>query len=133
MASIGCLGEIPFIVSAKAIQTIQNATWSGSARYGIHARHLGDALTEFTGRDPDAFSFDMQLSAYLGIDPMDAIVKLWTYERTGRAVPLTIGDKAFGKYRWNVTKHKIKLETYDKSGNLTVATVSVELQEYVKG
>jgi len=133
MANIGCLGEIPFMVSSRTIQTIQNATWSGSARYGIHDRHLGDALTEYTGRDPDGFTFDMQLSAYLGVDPMDAIVKLWGYLRNGTAVPLTIGDKAYGKYRWNVTKIKIKMENHDRRGNLTSADVSVELQEYVKG
>lgn len=132
MAQIGCLGDIPFIVSSDAIQTIDNAVWSGSARYGEHQRHLTNALTEFTGIDPDAFSFDITLSAYLGVNPMTAIVKLWQYERNGTAVPLTIGNKGYGKYRWTVKKHKINMQTYDGLGNLTGAAVSVDLLEYLK-
>lgn len=132
MAQIGCLGEIPFIVSSDMVQTIDNAVWSGSARYGEHQRHLTNALTEFTGIDPDTFSFDIMLSTYLGVDPMNAIVKLLQYERKGLSVPLTIGDKGYGKYRWTVKKHKIKMENYDRDGNLTGATVSVDLLEYLK-
>ena len=132
MAQIGCLGDIPFIVSAEAVQTINNAIWSGSARYGEHQRHLTNALTEFTGLDPDKFSFDFTLSAYLGVNPMDAIVQLWQYERKSTSVPLTIGDKGYGKYRWTVQKHTIKMELFDGDGNLTGATVSVDLLEYLK-
>ena len=132
MAQIGCLGEIPFLVSSEAVQTISNAVWSGSARYGEHQRHLTNALTEFTGIDPDTFSFDMMLSAYLGVNPMDAINTLWRYERQGIAVQLTIGSKGYGKYRWTVKKHKIKMNYYDGSGDLTAATVSVDLLEYLK-
>lgn len=132
MAKIGCLGDIPFIVSADTVQTIQNAVWSGSARYSEHQRHLSNALTEFTGLDPDKFSFDIVLSAYLGVDPMTAINQLWQYEREGKTVPLVIGDKGYGKYRWTVKSHKIKIQTYDRSGNLLAATVSVDLLEYLK-
>lgn len=132
MAQIGCLGDIPFIVSADMVQTIENAVWSGSARYGEHQRHLTNALTEFTGLDPDAFSFDLTLSAYLGIDPMTAIVQLWQYERKGTSVPLVIGSKGYGKYRWTVQKHKIKMQTYDGTGSVTSAIVSVDLLEYLK-
>lgn len=129
---VGCLGDIPFFVSAEAVQTINNAKWSGSARYGEHQCHLTNALTEFTGLDPDTFSFDFTLSAYLGVNPMDAIVQLWQYERNGTSVPLTIGDKGYGKYRWTVKKHKIKMELFDGDGTLTGATVSVDLLEYLK-
>ena len=132
MALIGCLGAIPFMVSSTLIQTIDNAVWSGSARYGEHKRHLTHALTEFTGLDADTFSFDMTLSVSLGISPMTAIVQLWQYERDAITAPLVIGDKAYGKYRWTVKKHKIKMEQYDGHGNLILATVSVELLEYLK-
>lgn len=132
MPNIGCLGEIPFTVSDKVVQTLDNAVWGGSARYAKHEVHLRNALTEFTGLDPDTFSFDMTLSAYLGVDPMAAIVKLWNYERTGTAVPLVIGERGYGKYRWTVEQHKIKIQTYDGRGNVTSATVSVNLLEYLK-
>lgn len=132
MATIGCLGEIPFKASSTAVQTIKNATWSGSARYSTHARHLTNSLTEFTGVEPDAFDFDMELSVFLGVDPMDAINMLWQYERTGKAAALVLGEKAYGKYRWNVIDHKIKMEHYDGAGNLLSASVNVKLQEYLR-
>jgi len=132
MAQIGCLGDIVFSVSAKTVRTIDNVQWSGSARYGEHQRHLTDTLTEFTGLDPDTISFDMVLSVYLGVEPQAELVKIWQYERTGKAVPLVIGDKTYGKYRWTIKSHRIRMQHYDKYGNLTGATVSVNLLEYLR-
>jgi len=132
MAQVGCLGDIIFQVSSNTIKTVNNAQWSGSARYSEHQRHLTNSLTEFTGIDPDKFTFDIELSMYLGVDPMDELSKIWNYERTGKAVPLVIGEKSYGKYRWAIKSHKIKLKTHDKNGNLTSAVVSIELLEYLK-
>lgn len=131
MAQIGCLGDIIFTVSSEQVETINSMIWSGSARYGTHKRHVSNALTEFTGLDPDTISFDITLSIYLGVDPMGELVKIWTYERAGTTLPLVIGEKSYGKYRWCIENHKIKMETYDKAGNLTGATVSVNLLEYL--
>ncbi len=132
MGMIGCLGEMVFTVSEKTILTLDNMTWSGSARYATHQRHLTNALTEFTGIDPDKISFEMVLSASLGIDPLQEVVKLWGYERSGQAVFLVIGEKGYGKYRWNVISHEEKMVAYDQKGNVTAATVSVNLQEYIR-
>lgn len=129
---VGCLGDIIFEVSSETVETIDNAVWSGSARYSEHKRHGTDALTEFTGRDSDKFSFDITLSAYLGINPMVEIVKIWEYERNGKAVPLVIGNKGYGKYRWNIVSHKTKLQLYDNEGDVTSAVVTVSLQEYLR-
>lgn len=132
MAQIGLLGDIVFSVSSETIRTIDKAIWSGSVRYGEHQRHLKNALTEFTGIDPDEFSFEMVLSAYFGVDPMADLVKIWNYERKGTSLPLVLGTKGYGKYRWVIKSHKIKMQTYDKAGNLTGATVSVDLIEYLR-
>jgi phage protein U len=128
---IGCLGDIVFEVSSKTIETFDKMQWSGSARYSEHQRHLTHALTEFTGLNPDTITFEMVLSVYLGVEPMGELTKLWNYERSGKAVPLVIGERAYGKYRWVVKSHKTKMQTYDKRGNLTGATVSVDLLEYL--
>lgn len=129
---IGCLGDIAFKVSSDMIRTITNMTWSGSANYSTHSRHLTDSLTEFTGVDPDEISGDIVLSAYLGVDPMADLVKIWDYERKGQALPLVIGSKAYGKYRWVIKNHKVKMQTFDGSGDLLSATVSISLLEYTK-
>lgn len=137
MAVIGYLGKdaddgIQFVVSREVFRTPNNMMWTGSARYATHERHATHALTEFTGLNPDNFTFDMLLTAELGVDPMEELVKIWTYERDGEAVGLVIGGHAYGKYRWNIKKHETKMEHTDASGNLYVVEVSVELLEYLK-
>lgn len=132
MSVVGCLGDIPFVVSADMVQTIDNAVWSGSAKYAMHQRHITHALTEFVGLNSDKFSFDMTVSAYLGVNPMDAIVKLWEYERAHTPVSLVIGEKGYGKYRWCVTDHKVSMKAFDRTGAPLVADVSVSLIEYLR-
>ncbi len=131
MPQVGCLGDIAFFVSSELVETYTNAKWSGSARYSTHERHLTNALTEFCGIDPDEFTFDIVLSTDLGADPTTELVKIWTYERNGTALPLILGDKAYGKYRWCIKSHEITLDRTDARGNLTWATVSISLLEYL--
>lgn len=128
---IGKLGDIPFEVSDDTVQTVNNMTWSGSVRFATHQRHAYHAKTEFTGIDPDKIQFDIVLSAYLGVNPQTALNKIWVYERNGEALPLAIGHKGFGKFRWTITKHTIKLKRFDGEGDLTHCVVSVSLQEYI--
>lgn len=132
MAVIGCLGDIVFTVSEATVRTLDNMTWSGSAQYTTHNRHLTHALTEFTGLGPDAITFDITFSLDLGTDPMDEMVKLWKVERNGVAVPLTIGTHCYGKYRWNIINHKMKVQASFRNGDIHTATVSVSLQEYLR-
>ena len=136
MAVVGYLGKdardgIVFEVSDAVLLTLENFKWSGSARYSVHNRHNYHALTEYTGMDPDKITFDMQLLIEHGVKPMDAIVKLWVYEREGIALALTIGTQCYGKYRWNVVSHEMTAKYTDRRGDIAGATVSVTLQEYL--
>ena len=130
MAIIGCLGSIPFFLSADTVRTLDNLQWSGSARYAVHQRHLDHALTEFVGIDPEKITFSMALSTELGVDPIAEIRRLRSYKNRGTAVPFTIGLTAYGSYRWTVVSYSAKMKAYDRAGNVTYATVSVTLQEY---
>ncbi len=132
MAQVGALGDIVFQVSADTIKTINNVVWSGSARYAEHKRHLGDTVAEFTGLEADTISFDIVLSLYLGVDPMVDIDKIWAYERAGTHLPLVLGDRSIGKFKWVIKSHKVQLRTFDGNGNVTSAHVSLDLLEYVK-
>lgn len=132
MAKVGSLGNVVFQVSATTIETINNLMWSSSAKYATHERHGKSALTEFTGVDPDKITFDIELSVYLGVTPLTEIDKLQGYLRKGTAVPFVMGSRVYGQYRWTITALKTKAQSFDKSGNLERATVSVSLQEYLK-
>lgn len=128
---VGKLGDIVFEVSDETVQTIDNMLWSGSARYVTHQRHLYHAKTEYAGMNPDQISFEMTLSACLGVNPQTAINKIWAYERDGETLPLVIGRKGYGKYRWTITQHTIKPKYHDSEGDPFHVIVSVNLQEYV--
>lgn len=136
MALIGYLGKdadngIQFVVSREVFRTPKNLNWNGSVRYATHERHATHALTEFTGLDPDNFSLDILLTAELGVNPLEEVVKIWNYERDGEALGLVIGGKIYGKYRWNIKSHKTKIEYTDVAGNMYAAVVSLELLEYL--
>ena len=138
MAVIGYLGTssededgLLFQVSSETLETIKNMTWSGSARYAVHQRHLTHALTEFVGLDPDKITFDITFLAQLGVEPMKELKKLWKYQREGTALQLMLGDHGYGKYRWSITSFKSKTEYADTYGNIYCAEVSVSLQEYL--
>lgn len=138
MALVGYLGKdadsgIQFVVSREVFRTPKNLNWNGSARYATHERHATHALTEFTGLDPDQFSFDITLTSELGVNPLEEVVKIWDFERDAEALGLVIGGKAYGKYRWTIKDHKTKIEHTDKAGDMYAVEVSVELMEYLKG
>lgn len=129
---IGCLGDVVFQVSEEITETLKDMEWSGSVRYSVHQRHNTNALTEYTGIDPDKISFSITLLRELGVDVIAEIVKIWNMERSGEAVRLVVGEKAYGKYRWNVVSHSAKYTAHDRDGNPIAAEVSLQLQEYLK-
>ncbi len=129
---IGCLGEIVFEVTPETVRTLDKFKWSGSARWAVHDRHNYHALTEYTGMDPDKASFTMYLSRYLGVEPLEEVVKLWKYEREGTPLLLTIGEKGYGKYRWTILDHEMDQESTDGEGNTATCTVKINLLEYLR-
>ncbi len=130
MAKIGCLGSVVFEVSAKTVRTIRNMILSVSARYSTHQLHGTTAQVEYTGADPARITFDIDLSAYLGVNPRSEIAILEGYVRSGVAVPFVIGNSIYVSYRWVITDCKVKMQYYDRDGDVTSATVSVSLTEY---
>jgi len=136
VAVIGYLGTsaeecLIFQVSSETLETIKNMTWSGSARYAVHQRHLTHALTEFVGLDPDKITFDITFLAQLGVEPMAELKKLMKYEREGTALQMVLGEHGYGKYRWTILSHKTKVEYTDVYGNLYCVDVSISIQEYL--
>ncbi|MBR3767521.1 MAG: phage tail protein [Clostridia bacterium] len=132
MAVIGCLGDIVFQVSSDTVRTFSNMKRTGSVKFAIHQRYGAMPLTEFTGIDPEKISFDMVLSVFLGADPDAEIEKIIDYERSAKTLPLVIGSKFIGSYRWTITSHDIKPKTYGKNGKVLSTTVSIQLLEYPK-
>lgn len=113
--------SLPF--NAQIRQTEKTKAWEAYTLSGI--------AQEMAGANGMACLYESASDPYLGVDPMTEVVKIWNYERSGTAVPLTIGTHAYGKYRWSIKSHKMKAQTYDKRGDITSATISLTLQEYI--
>lgn len=128
--TIGCLGDVVFHVSSDVVLTLRNFSWNVSAKYATHQRHASAALTEFTGLDAEKFSFEVTLSEYLGVDVQSAIKQLMLYTKKGTTLPLVLGSKVYGDYRWVILQMAVKSRTFDGRGNLTEAVVTLSLQEY---
>lgn len=121
-----------FQVSEDTVLTLSEFKWSGSANWSVHSRHMGNALTEFTGLDPDQISFKLLLAAELGVTPMEALTQLWRWEREGTPLALTIGAHNYGRYRWSIVSKSTSGKYTDAEGNLYVCEVTLKLQEYLR-
>lgn len=128
--TIGTFGDLYFYVNASAIQTFDKMKWDSKANYQTHDLHLQKGRLELTGFDPDEVSFDMELTAYLGINPNKALSQLDTMLKNGQVCKLVIGTKVIGN-SWVVAKIGREFNHVYKDGDLLSVTVSVELTEYV--
>lgn len=129
VAPIGCLGNIPFQVSSKKVQTFENLNWKSSASYATHARHMKTELLEMTGIKADEVSFDMLLSAYLGVKPMKVLNTLQTMLQKGTVCALVLGKDIIGK-KWVVTDVGRAVKHVYKDGTLISCQVNVTLKQY---
>ncbi len=129
---VGALGNIVFSTSSRQVKTISSLNWSGSARYATHDLHAGNSISEYTGTDLAKITFDIQLLASLGVDPMSEIWNLTDLERSGATLALVIGNHSYGRYRWTILSHKVKAKHFDGHGNIIGATLSISLQEYLR-
>lgn len=127
---IGNLGGIVFYVSPNKIETFKGFKYSGQASYSEHKRHNGDTILEYTGKGADDVSFSMTLSHELGVDVEGELKKIDKYVKNGTTLRLVFGKKAYGKYRWVITKYSVSHKYTDKRGAPIVAEVSLSLKEY---
>ncbi|MDO4301789.1 MAG: phage tail protein [Clostridia bacterium] len=130
---VGSLGEnIIFEVSPEVVKTLDNIKWSSSAEYSTINRYIKDDLIEFAGNKPEKITFTVRLSAALGINPLDEMVKFLEAKRKGLAMRFVIGWKAYGKYKWVIESLENEMKYYDPNGNLLYCDVSVTLLEYAE-
>lgn len=131
--TIGALGDIPFIVGHRKVQTVSSFQWEEGAEIAEHKIIRGPALTEATGEEAGKIEIGMQLVRELGTDPMELIAQALGYKRSFTPVALVIGDHTFGRYLWLIKNVKIEAKVFGPSGRLDSADVSIALMEYVKG
>ena len=129
---VGALGPIAFMVSDYAVRTFRNMQQSGSIEYATHKPHMHVGLVEVTGCSPDTLQLDIQLSTFLGVDPATELRRIDACEKRYVTMPLVVGNRPLGRYRWIITSHTVKNELYDGRGHLIGCDVSLKLTEYAR-
>jgi len=129
---IGALGEVNFLVSDTKIRTFDDFRRSCTGRWADHEVIGKKPLSQFIGPGLDSITFKMRFDAFLGLNPRVEMDRLVTMERSGKPYTLTIGDKAFGVYKWTIRQLDEDFITVDNEGRLLVSEVTIELKEYVQ-
>ena len=127
---IGSLGDIPFYVAADESALLSGLSWSSGARYAEHTRHGETDMLEYVGNNPDQISFDIKLSAFLGVNPSRVLERLRTIHKEHKAVKFALGTLPIPGH-WVLSDMDVSLEHFHKDGTLLSADVQVKLQEYV--
>ena len=73
----------------------------------------------------------MRFDVALGINPMSEIEKLRLVQRSGSPVSLVIGGKSYGENLWAIKNFRRTHKQIDNRGNVLVAEVNIELEEYM--
>lgn len=128
---IGVLGNVLFRVSDSRVLTIRNmkqeisASWETMDRIGLKP------LTEYSGPNLQAISFEITLDASLGVKPRMMLQMLERMAEGSEAYDLVLGRRLIGKNKWVITKCSAAYDVILRGGEIYKATVSLNLQEYV--
>lgn len=127
---IGSLGSIPFYTSANESVLVSGLNWGSTARYAEQTRHNQTDMLEFVGNNPDKITFEIKLSAFLGVNPTKMLDRLTTLIRDHEAVKFVLGTMPIPGH-WVVTDLDRSLEYLHKDGTLLSVDVKITLMEYV--
>lgn len=128
---IGTFGPITFVVSEKEVRTFQELTRRESARWAKHEIVGKRTKSEFLGPDNGSISFKIKFDVMYGLNPRKELNTLIAIIQTGEVHKLILGGKAMGAYKYYISDMTQNWENVDNEGRLLVASVTVNLEEYV--
>lgn len=129
---VGTLGSLVFEVSPEKIETLRSMALTGSSDVSTHSLHGRVGLTEYTGEQPQQFTFSLRSSAFIGADVERTMGLIEQYCSQGTILLFVLGGKRFGRYRWLITKYKEEILNTDLAGTPADSDISITLTEYVK-
>lgn len=127
--TIGSFGPVTFTASEQQVRTFSGFQRQRKARFARHDVINSKPLIEYTGDDLDTITLDMRFDVFLGIDPRSELDLLGAIKESGEAYPLVIGGTVLADYV--ITDMSEDWRRIDGRGNVIVASVNVQLLEYV--
>ena len=128
--SIGSLGDVVFEASSEKVKTLRDRQRQGSARFATHEIIGKKPLREFLGPGLEKITFQIQLSASLGVDPASEMKTLRELRDKGEALEFVLGGSAVGEELWTIEDLSEDWSRINGQGTIIFANVSVTLQEY---
>ena len=119
--------DVVFEVSSSVIKTFNSMKVNKSVTYTMHKIHGHKAVPEMTGLEADTVTFEILLSAYLGVNPKTELDKLEAFMKAGTICYLVLGDKIFGT--WVIKSMPYNIEYVYKEGDITQAKATISLIE----
>ncbi len=131
MGQIGYFGSERFEVSDKKVFTPNNFQRSSSARFESFNRIGLKPLTEYVAPGLATFSFGIQVSAVLGVNPREVLDHWIELAEAGNPDILVIGNKVVGTDQWVLKTAADTWKQVDGRGNILTAEINLSFEEYM--
>lgn len=128
---IGSFGDIVFKVSDKSVFTFQNLQLSATSRWSTQDVISGKPRSQFLGAGLTKVSFDITVSAAMGVKPRETIEKFRKMVESGIVNSLVIGGKPISNNPFSLKDVSAAWGEVFNGGELYSAKLSLSLEEYV--
>lgn len=128
MASLGSLGELPFICSMEKMRTFSELSRELSVRWAKHDLIGQKPVLEFVGEDLNSVTLKMRFDVSLGIAPKDGLDRLKRMMENKLFKTLIIGGENLGRYVIESISEERRYHAGD--GLCLVAEATVSLTEW---
>lgn len=128
---IGSFGSIVFQTSDRKIVTPRGMQQTAGSSWALHDIFGGKQKAEYTGQVLRTISFEIILSAELGVRPRKTLEQLERMAEGREAFPLVVGGRPVGENPWRLVSLSETWDTVLNRGELISAKASLNLEEYV--
>jgi len=122
---IGSFGQVTFQASAAVVETFKSMKRTTTANYSQHKVHGKRAVLEFTSFDAEKMTFEMTISAFLGVNPKTEVEKLRKMLTDKKAYSLALGTDIYGK--WVLQSMSDEIQYMHGDGKVLQSKVNVTL------
>ena len=129
--TIGSYNGIVFETSDSRILTIGGLSGSAGSDWAVHDTVGGKARSQYIGPKLRTYTFDVTLSAMLGVKPRDTLNKLREIAENGTVGLLVIGNAPVSANPFKLTDLSESWDNVTNNGELVTCKVSLSLEEYV--
>ena len=129
---IGTFGEVTFEVSSEKVKTFSDLKRNSSARLASHDLIGRKPLLEFGGPGLETLTFNMSLSAFWGLEPMEEAKTLRQMRDEGIAAPFTLNGEPQGEGLWVMESLSEDWKYIDNNGVPRQIDCQLTLKEYIE-